>query len=215
MLMKASMNCKAQLSAVLNKADGSKVDVGILATDDFTQQFNLLQKIRKTLSRMIGPAAAAILLAHMVKTAQLSPLALPMMGLVTDAGLNFLAVAFTVDAAGTDIFNMKFHDSGTGTTAAAQTDTTLQTQAGPTTRATGTNTQTQSASGTGSTTPAIVQSVGTIAYVSTLAITEWGLFSQAAQGGTMWDHRIFSAINVVSGDSIQFTYSLSIPGGGT
>lgn len=136
-------------------------------------------------------------------------------GLVTDAGLNFLAVAFTVDAVGTDIFNFKYHDSGTGVTAAAQSDTTLQTQAGPTTRATGTNTQTQSASGTGSTTPAIVQSVGTIAYVSSLAITEWGLFSQAAQGGTMWDHRIFSAINVVSGDSIQFTYSLSLPGGGT
>jgi|SRR5690348_14049912 len=136
-------------------------------------------------------------------------------GLITDAGLNFLAVAFTVDGAGTDIFNFKFHDSGTGSTAAAQTDTALVTQAGPATRATGTNTQTQSASGTGSTTPAIVQSVGTIAYTSSLAITEWGLFSQAAQGGTLWDRRVFAAINVVSGDSIQFTYSLSLPGGGT
>lgn len=136
-------------------------------------------------------------------------------GLITDAGLNFLAVAFTVDGAGADVFNFKYHDSGTGSTAAAQTDTALQTQAGPATRATGTNTQTQSASGTGSTTPAIVQSVGTIAYTGTLAITEWGLFSQAAQGGTMWDHRIFSAINVVNGDSISFTYSLSLPGGGT
>lgn len=136
-------------------------------------------------------------------------------GLITDAGLNFLANAFTVDGAATDVFNFKFHDSGTGTTAAAQTDTALVTQAGPATRATGTNTQTQSASGTGSTTPAIVQSVATISYTSTLAITEWGLFSQSAQGGTMWDRRVFAAINVVSGDSIQFTYSLSLPGGGT
>ena len=134
-------------------------------------------------------------------------------GLVTDAGLNWLAQNFTGETDDVSLF--KFHDSGTGTTTPAQTDTTLQTQAGPTTRATGVNTQTQSASGTGSTTPAIVQSVGTIAYVSSLAITEWGLFSQAAQGGTMWDHRTFAAINVVSGDSIQFTYSLSLPGGGT
>src|ERR1700676_1194583 len=215
MLMKASMKCKAQLSATLIKADGSREDKGILASDDITVQFNFFQKFRNLLSKMVGPAIAVLLIAQMVKTGHMDPLGLPVMGLVTDAGLNFLAVAFTVDAAGTDIFNMKFHDSGTGSTAAAQTDTTLQTQAGPATRATGTNTQTQSASGTGSTTPAIVKSVGTISYVSTLAITEWGLFSQAAQGGTMWDHRIFSAINVVSGDSIQFTYSLSLPGGGT
>jgi|SRR5208282_437073 len=133
-------------------------------------------------------------------------------GLVTLGGINAIATDLV---SGTVVGLYKFHDSGTGTTTPAQTDTVLQTQAGPATRATGVNTQTQSASGTGSTTPAIVTSVGTIAYVSTLAITEWGLFNQAAQGGTMWDHRTFAAINVVSGDSIQFTYSLSIPGGGT
>jgi len=213
MLMNASMNCKAQLSAVVIKADGSRQNVGILADD--SKSVSYLAKIRANLSKMFGPAVAVLMMVSLAKTGHLPLIALPMMGLVTDAGLNFLAVAFTVDAAGTDIFNMKYHDSGTGSTAAAQTDTALQTQAGPATRATGVNTQTQSASGTGSTTPAIVQSVGTIAYTTTLAITEWGLFSQAAQGGTMWDHRIFSAINVVNGDSIQFTYSLSIPGGGT
>lgn len=30
----------------------------------------------------------------------------------------------------------------------------------------------------------------------------------------MWDHKVFSAINVVSGDSIQFTYTLTINSGG-
>lgn len=135
-------------------------------------------------------------------------------GLITDAALNAVAAELALGAQTLNTF--KFHDSGTGVTAASQADTALQTQAGPATRATASSqTQTQSASGTGSTTPAIVTSVGTIAYVSILAITEWGLFSQAAQGGTMWDHRVFSAINVVSGDSIQFTYTLSIPGGGT
>lgn len=30
----------------------------------------------------------------------------------------------------------------------------------------------------------------------------------------MWDHKVFSAINVVSGDSIQFTYTLTVTAGG-
>jgi hypothetical protein len=30
----------------------------------------------------------------------------------------------------------------------------------------------------------------------------------------MWDHKVFSAINVGSGDSIQFTYTLTISSGG-
>lgn len=30
----------------------------------------------------------------------------------------------------------------------------------------------------------------------------------------MWDHKVFSAINVVNGDSIQFTYSLTVNSGG-
>lgn len=122
---------------------------------------------------------------------------------VTTAGVNFLRDDFN---AGTqDITNLNYHDSGTGTAAEAVGDTALGTQAGPATRATGT----QSA-------PATKQyrTVGTIAYVSTLAITEHGLFNQAAQGGTLWDRSVFSAINVVSGDSIQFTYTLSISDGG-
>jgi hypothetical protein len=55
-----------------------------------------------------------------------------------------------------------------------------------------------------------------------------GWFTQAAQtagstpGNTeaytlrpiMWDHKVFSAINVVNGDSIQFTYTLTINSGG-
>jgi hypothetical protein len=30
----------------------------------------------------------------------------------------------------------------------------------------------------------------------------------------MWDHKVFSAVNVVNGDSIQFTYTLTISSGG-
>lgn len=124
-------------------------------------------------------------------------------GLVTTAGVNFLAGYF--NNATNNASTFKFHDSGTGTTAAAIGDVDLQTAAGPTTRATGsqansTNTYT---------------TVGTISYVSTLAITEWGLFTDATRGSdTMWDRKVFSAINVVSGDSIQFTYVLTITAGG-
>jgi hypothetical protein len=171
---------RAELSATLIHADGSRELIGILERPWYLRFFDALCFDQR--------------------------------GLITDAALNAIATDL-VNGTALNVF--KYHDSGTGTTAAAQSDTALTTQAGPTTRATGTNTQTQSASGTGSTTPAIVTSVATIAYVSTLAITEWGLFNQAAQGGSMFDHRVFAAINVVSGDSIQFTYSLSLPGGGS
>lgn len=124
-------------------------------------------------------------------------------GVVTTAGVNFLAGYF--NNATNNASTFKYHDSGTGTTAAAIGDVDLQTAAGPTTRATGsqansTNTYT---------------TVGTISYTGTLAITEWGLFTDATRGSdTMWDRRVFSAINVVNGDSIQFTYVLTITAGG-
>lgn len=129
-------------------------------------------------------------------------LGLPLAGLVTQAGVNTLAASSGSGTLGA--FN--YHDSGTGTAAATSTDTGLASQAGPTTRATGTKS-----------TPAANQyrSVGTITYASSLAITEWGLFDQSSQGGTMWDRRVFSAINVVSGDSIQFTYTVTLSGGGS
>ena len=127
-------------------------------------------------------------------------------GLVVTGGMNFLATDFASGQASPRISSMNFHDSGTGTVAATSTDSGLGTQAGPTTRATGTQSN-----------PATNQykSIGTIAYVSSLAITEWGLFNQAAQGGTMWDRRVFSAVNVVSGDSLQISYSLTLTAGGT
>lgn len=127
-------------------------------------------------------------------------------GLVVTGGVNFLATDFASGQASPRISAMNFHDSGTGTIAATSTDSGLGTQAGPTTRATGTQSN-----------PVTNQyrSIGTIAYTGALAITEWGLFNQAAQGGTMWDRRVFAAINVVSGDSIQFTYTLTLNAGGT
>jgi len=103
---------------------------------------------------------------------------------------------------------MKYHGVGTGTNAAAAGDTALQTeittQINPdSTRATGS--LTEGASGN------IFRTVGTVSFDGSAAVTEWGLFSQAATGGgTMFSRIVFSAINVSNGDSIQFTYDLTV-----
>lgn len=126
---------------------------------------------------------------------------------VTNAGIEFMVDDFDAGGATTDITLFNFHDSGTGVVAEAVTDTDVGTPAGPTTRATGTKSQPIASQ---------FRSVGTIAYTSTLAITEHGLFNQAARGaGTiLWDRSVFTAINVVNGDSIQFTYTLTVNSGG-
>jgi hypothetical protein len=123
-------------------------------------------------------------------------------GLVTQAGVNTLAAS---SGAGT-IGAFNYHDSGTGTAAATSTDTGLATQAGPATRATGTKS-----------TPAANQfrSVGTITYTGALAITEWGLFNADSGAVPMWDRRVFGAVNVVNLDSIAYTYTVTLVGGGT
>jgi hypothetical protein len=72
-------------------------------------------------------------------------------------------------------------------------------------RATGTQVEGASAN--------IYKSVGTIAYTTTKAITEHGLFNDAT-AGTLMDRTKFAAVNVVSGDSIEFTYQLTVSAGG-
>ena len=118
--------------------------------------------------------------------------------LVTDA-----FVAFMVDElqAETSVWgDFKFHDSGVGVTGANNDDTDIETTDGVA-RVTGTQLEGASAW--------IYKSVGTITYDSTKAITEHGLFS-IVTGGTMMDRHVFSAINVVDTDSIEFTYELTV-----
>ena len=132
---------------------------------------------------------------------------------ITDAGVAFLVDDWDVNTASAtfDITTLKYHGCGTGTNAEAVGDTALQTESTTalnpdSTRATGTQSQ-PSAN--------ILRSVGTLTFDASAAVTEHGLFSQAATGGgTLWDRSQFSAINVVSGDSIQFTYSCTVSSGG-
>ena len=121
--------------------------------------------------------------------------------MVTTVGVTWLASAFA-DTVEAEILN--YHDCGTGSTAESAAHTTLVTPYGGA-RATGTQ------SNPGSTN--IYRSVGTISFTSTLAIVEHAIFT-ASSSGTMFDRSLFSAINVVNGDSIQFTWELTLPASG-
>ena len=139
-----------------------------------------------------------------------------MPGLDPAAGINraikWLATVFV--NAGTAIITNRVIQAGTagknigwgiGTTAAAVTDTALQTESAPTTaggRTVGTESRV-----TTTATNDTYQVVGTVTAGSTLAITEAGLFDNVTSGN-MLIHSIFSAVNVVSGDSIAFTFQL-------
>ena len=121
--------------------------------------------------------------------------------MITTAFVNFVTDQLQVE---TSVFgDFKYHDSGVGITDPAVGDVDIETTDGES-RATGT--QTESAAN-------VYQSVGTISYTTTKAITEHGLFN-ASTGVTLMDRSEFAAINVVSGNSIQFTYDLTLTAGG-
>jgi hypothetical protein len=130
---------------------------------------------------------------------------------VTTAGVNFIVDAFQNT---TELENLKFHGFGTGTNSEASGDTALQTEettqyATDNTRPTGSTTEGASAN--------IYRTVATYSPDSggTRAITEHGVFSQAATGGgTLLDRSVFSAVNLVAGsDSLQTTYDLTFTAG--
>lgn len=135
-------------------------------------------------------------------------LGLASMRVVTTAGVNFIVDSFqgTVEP---EI--LKYHGIGTGTNAEASGDTALQTElttqySSDNTRATGSLTEGASAN--------IFRTVGTNTVDATVAITEHGILSQAATGGgTLLDRTVFSAVNMVSADSLQSTYDLTLTAG--
>lgn len=127
---------------------------------------------------------------------------------VTDAGVAFIVDAFQNL---TEIENFKYHGLGTGTTAEAAAQTALVTESTTalnpdSTRATGSTTENAAN---------VYRTVGTLTFDAAAAITEHGIFSQAAvPGGVLLDRSVFAAVNVASGDSIQSTYDLTLTSGG-
>lgn len=120
---------------------------------------------------------------------------------VTNEFVNYLAGIMETDA--TTIGDFKYHISGTGTTAEANTQTALVTPIG-TAREVGTQTSSTNT----------YTSVATITYSDTYAVTEHAIFNtvytSAQADGTLLDRSVFAAVNVVSGESVQFTYVLTI-----
>ncbi len=130
---------------------------------------------------------------------------------VTDTGVGYIVDAFQNSV---ELENMKYHGYGTGTTAEAASQTGLVTElttqyASDSTRPTGTTTEGATAN--------IYRTVATLSPDTggTIAITEHGIFSQAATGGgVMLDRSLFSAVNLVAGsDSMTATYDLTFPSG--
>jgi hypothetical protein len=125
--------------------------------------------------------------------------------LIVNTGENYLVDAFQNL---TEPENLRYHAIGTGTAAPAETDTALAaeltTQYNPdNTRATGSLTEGAATN--------VFRTVGTNTVDAAVAITEWGLMSQAAvPGGTLWSRVTFAAINLASGDSLQTTYDLTV-----
>lgn len=128
---------------------------------------------------------------------------------VTNAG--FAAVASRINGSGGEAAFTAI-GQGTGTTAFNASDTTLETEV----KADGTGASGVHALATASVTASRVtttvtndtaQLVGTISETATIAITESGVFN-ADTNGVLLCRQTFSAVNVVNGDSLQFTWKV-------
>lgn len=121
--------------------------------------------------------------------------------MVVNAG--FAGIASRINGAGGEAA-FTYIATGTGTTAAAVTDTTLVTELSTLglSRAAATASRV-----TTTVTNDTAQLVNTFSVTGTAAVTESGVLN-AASAGTLLARQVFSAVNVVSGDSLQITWKL-------
>lgn len=126
-----------------------------------------------------------------------------MANLVTNAGM--AGVASRIGGAGSEAA-FTYIAIGTGTTAAAATDTALQTEitTGGGARAAATVSRT-----TTDVTNDTARAVVTFNFTSTFAVTEAGLLN-AASSGVLLNRQVFTAVNVVNGDSLQVTIDIDV-----
>lgn len=117
---------------------------------------------------------------------------------ITTAFATFIVTQLQTE---TSVFgDFKFHQIGTGTTAESAAQTVLITPVESVT--------------TGSQTSAsakVYKSVASISITNVRAITEHGLFNNATPAsGTLMDRTLFSVVNLVSGDTFEATYQLTV-----
>ena len=173
---------------------------------------------REALARMFHVAhfTGTLQLAHVFPDGQVVDFGLASLRVITTVGVNAVSDAFQ----GTfTLSNFKFHGLGTGTAAEAAADTTLGTELTTqyttnNTRATGTQTEGDGTGGTGTALAHVYRTVGeNILDEAVTALTEWGLFSQAAApGGTLFDRALFTAQSPSAGMTVKSIYDLTIQG---
>lgn len=173
---------------------------------------------RESLARGFHVAhfTGALQLAHVYPDGKTIDFGLASLRVVTTVGVNAVADGFQ----GTfTLSNFKFHGLGTGTAAEAVGDTALGTElttqyATNNTRATGTQAEGDGTGGSGTTLPHVYRTVGSNTLDEAVnALTEWGLFDQAAApGGNLFDRALFTAQTVSSGVAVSSTYDLICSG---
>ena len=120
---------------------------------------------------------------------------------VTTAGITALANSF-LNTFEPELFN--FHAAGTGATAEAIGDTLLVLEV-----------ETRVAGAQSSPAAGQYRTISTISFTATRTITEHGIFSViTANTAILLDRSLFTGIPVISGDSIQFTYTFTYTAGG-
>jgi len=150
-------------------------------------------------SRVVSPEAT--LSARVIRAdGSIEDLGLLSTKVVTDAFVNYIVDELQASSGG--IANFRYHAAGIGGAAENQTDTVLSSEVES--RAIGTRTEGASAN--------IYRTVGTVNFGASYAIVEHGLL-RAASGDVLADRSVFAAINVGSGDAIEFTYELTLPAG--
>jgi len=166
---------EAQLSATVIRANGRREDLGVVSRTNLKTLALRLRRLYRGLVRGLGGPAAVAFIYGLYRGGWLTEMDLWLMfaplGIVTTAGVNYMASDFASGGVTPTISGFKFHDSGTGVTAAAVGDTAL-----------GTGTGNSRVSGTPSNPSAnVYRSVATLPYTATHAITEWGVFSAATE----------------------------------
>lgn len=138
-------------------------------------------------SRLFGHFANKMVLSNLVTTVGIAGVAARINGSGSPTAYTYIAL-------------------GTGTTAAAAGDTTLETEI---TTAGGSRVTSTVSLVTTDTTDDTSQLQNTFSFTGSLAITESGVLN-AATAGTLLARQVFSAINVTNGDSLQVTWKFDI-----
>lgn len=190
----------AEVSAVITRADGSIVNLGVIDSFESAEHAARRASRVKRLGRLARRLAPWLLLGALAVAGPKGLLiGAPAATVITNAGKAI--VANRMQSAGTD---PKYVAWGTGAGTAAATDTTLFTESAEESRTAGTQSRV-----TTTVTNDTYQVVGTITVAtSNKTITNVGLFD-ASTSGNLFFKSDFTGLALLIGDSITFTIKVA------